>query len=238
MNFAVVIVTIALGYIAWRAYQVSQDQLKSLAVDQNRQLLERTLAAAIADFTKRLDSNRDDKVNKLTNTNAFLKAYERCIDYQVDEVKLAADERYQSFRTANYILKPLKYWCVWVESSGLESSGTLKSDLTAGAYRMLASMTSPCQVYLLMANELQLHSLEGTSSGYVRGVSAHEPIYRFIAKYAESEIEDCKQSNAGQTRKVIDLIRSTKWKSDRAVREGFFVGKTVSEAPQQEGAKD
>ncbi|MBK6420459.1 MAG: hypothetical protein IPF79_14890 [Ignavibacteria bacterium] len=111
MNFAVVIVTIALGYIAWRAYQVSQDQLKSLAVDQNRQLLERTLAAAIADFTKRLDSNRDDKVNKLTNTNAFLKAYERCIDYQVDEVKLAADERYQSFRTANYILKPLKYWC-------------------------------------------------------------------------------------------------------------------------------
>ncbi len=222
INIAIGIVTIVLAYFAWRAYQVSVSQLGAMELDQNRQLLERTLSSAIADHARRLRSVEERMAESDRAGGSFKTAYNKCTEYTTGESIQAADSRFGEFRSANYILKPLTYWCTWIDESGIGNDPDLQVELKACAHRMLAAMESACQVYIIMAEMMQLHELEAEAHGYSRRIAAHHLIHRFLNRNAHDEFEDCKNGNPSQIKKIGDLIARVNWHNDDGVRQKFF----------------
>jgi hypothetical protein len=222
MNIAMTLGTLLLAYLAYRAYAVSRHQLLLLQADQTRQSLEPSFSSAIAEFARRSDVDRSRLSSVLNERDSFLKAYEACKRFKEDKTGTEADVRFTHFRTANFVLKPIAYWCRWVEKKLVDADDTLDSDLEIFAYRILASMTSTVQVYLIMCHMMETSDIKVKSQGYDRVISYHEYIYSFLQKHAATELEDCRTSNAGQIKVIEDLIEHVGWHSNTDVRDSFF----------------
>lgn len=235
INIAIGIVTIVLGYFAWRAYQVSALQLRAMELDQIRQLLERTLSSAIADYVRRLRTDEERRAISDREGGSFKAAYNRCIEFSNSELPRDVEKRFGEFRTANYIIKPLTYWCTWLTESRIGNDPDLQLELKACAHRMLSAMESACQVYIIMAEMMQLHELEVEAHGYSRRIAAHHPIHEFLTRNAHDEFEDCKNGNPSQFRVIGDLKERVNWHTDDDVRQKFFGQRSINGLNQGDG---
>lgn len=220
------VTTIVLAYFAWKAYETAKGQLYALKGDQKFQLLERTLAAAIGDYTKRLQAN-SSKYNGNPYRSSFHYVYNLSLTYAENEAADAVDQRYSEFRTANYLLKPLTSWCRWVAENVKGDVHIQISEYELLASRIIGVLDSECQVYLLMCDALRLESIEVEHKGYLRRIRSHVPVMQFLSAHAKYELEEVRFANQGVLKRVFDMANRVGWHENASVRNRFFGSKQM-----------
>ena len=216
---AIVISTFS-AYTAWATQRMTQKQVRDAKDEHQRQAIDRTLRAALDDFHRRFNVSSQSDGNK---NDPFLKSYESVRYSSAGDNKTTIGERYVAFRTANYTLKPLAYWCTYVLDREWVDDDNYRVDLKAAAHRILAGISSSCFVYLYLANRIALDELRLNHDGIERSLYSHKKIWDFLCQYVDEELEHTKSMNAGQY-KMIESHLQTLGKDRETIRAILFIG--------------
>ncbi len=219
MNVVLTIFTGFAAYYAWKSFQLTQFQVADIRSEQQRQFIDRTIGTALDDFQNRYSAYlRSDE----GNNDPFLKSIASFLNSSAGESKTAADERYVVFRTANYALKPLAYWCTYASERNWTNDENHRADLEAAAYRILAGISSSCFVYLYLTDRFSLEKLRIDHDGIERALYSHKKIWDFLRQYIDEELEHTKSMNAGQYKKIENHLQ-TLGKDNETIRQILFI---------------
>jgi hypothetical protein len=213
-NIPLLVATLVAVVYSVSAYHNSTVQLEEARIDQKNRHLDQLLSAALLDYHRRSESPKNEQYFRL--------ALNHLVEYDKPGSTHDSGERWTHFRAANYMLKPIAYWCSWLSED--TNYGTTEYNLVmkSSAYRIMAAMSSDAQVYLLLAHDIQLEKVQGRKDEYSRIVQDHVEIYEFLEKYASKALDGCREGNQGQMKIIRDFLHRTDWYESESARELFF----------------
>lgn len=199
LNTVTSALTLLVVVAAYLAYRSSQSQVDLMRIDNERRLISEALDSAIGDFKSRLGEKEVG--------NCFIIPMALVTDQRIILNEHHSESK-QAIRNANYVLKPLSYWCKWVNVYGYEKSVEHEHTMEASALRILSAMRSEQQVYLYLAITLKLE--EGLSVTLSKESNKPYPMYfrehlrvgGFIERHAPYEWEMIKTGNPSQTARI------------------------------------
>lgn len=224
-NIPLIAVAVVGAYFAFRAYRAAQYQAAQQRLSSIVDLIDRSLSSALEDYRRRASEDRarmsSATEDQTSVEDSFKLAYNWIVDHGSDTSDSVRDKRWQFFRTANYILKPLSYWYGWAQMQE-ETDELIQSCLAMSARRIIASMDSSCQVYVLMAHDLCIQDIVNEKSEYHRRAGDHEALYLFLEKYAPDELDGCRTGNPAQMRRIEKFMQENDWFSSANLRNRLF----------------
>jgi hypothetical protein len=219
LNGVMVLLTGFAGVYAWKTVRHMQDELRQSQFDQQCQFLNSTLSSALDDFHRRYarEVSSEDK-----RDDPFLKSFVSVLNSSRADDERTIEQRYIHFRTANYTLKPLSYWCNYVSDRKWAEDDDYQDELKAGAYRIMAGLSSSCFIYLYLADRIELDELRLNHDGIERALYSHKNLWSFLRRYIQEELDHTKVMNAGQYKKIESHLQIL-GKENKAIREVLFM---------------
>ena len=221
LNGLMVLLTGFAGVYAWKTVRHMQEQLRQSQLDQQCQFVYRTLSSALEDFHRRCAK---DESSEYKRDDPFGKSLNSILKSSKANDKRTVEQRYVDFRTSNYTLKPLSYWCTYVSDRKWIDDENCQDDLKAAAYRILAGISSSCFMYLFLANRIELDGLRLNHDGIERALYSHKSIWSFLSRYIQDELDHTKAMNAGQYKKIENHLQEL-GKDKEAILEVLFIGR-------------